>query len=96
MFYMAKVDNAASTGTSGLRWFKVAEEGLNGGKWGVDTMIQQGGWHYFTMPTCLASGNYLLRAELIALHSAYSPGGAQVYVRPTFAHNHAWTDILFF
>jgi lytic cellulose monooxygenase (C1-hydroxylating) len=82
MFYMAKVDNAASTGTSGLRWFKVQEEGLNGGKWGVDTMIQNGGWHYFTMPTCLASGNYLLRAELLALHSAYSAGGAQFYVCP--------------
>lgn len=80
MFYMAKVDNAASTGTSGLKWFKVAEEGLSGSKWGVDTMIANGGWQYFNMPMCVASGNYLLRVEILALHSAYSAGGAQVYV----------------
>src|SRR5690606_7547911 len=66
---------------SGLRWFKVAEEGLNNGQWGVDTMIRNNGWQYFTMPQCIAPGHYLMRIELIALHSAYSQGGAQFYVR---------------
>lgn len=43
-------------------------------------MISGGGWHYFTMPSCIAPGDYLLRVELIALHSAGSQGGAQFYM----------------
>ena len=86
IFYMAKVSNAASASASGQQWFKVAEDGLDGsGNWGVDRMIQNGGWQYFDMPKCVANGNYLLRVELLALHSAYSQGGAQFYVR-TIAH----------
>jgi hypothetical protein len=83
-YWLAKVNDAASTGTTGLQWFKVAHDGLANGKWAVDTMIANGGWHYFTMPTCIAPGQYLMRVELIALHSASSPGGAQFYmeVRP--------------
>ena len=94
-YYLAKVDNAATTGTSGSSvvqgqsWHRcipvmielissqVASDGLANGKWAVDTMIANGGWHYFTLPTCIAPGDYLLRAELLALHSAYSAGGAQ-------------------
>ncbi|KAK6532397.1 hypothetical protein TWF281_006586 [Arthrobotrys megalospora] len=77
--YLAKVDNAASASKTGQKWFKVASEGLSGGKWGVDTMIQNGGWWYANLPTCLAPGDYLARAELIALHSAYSSQGVQFY-----------------
>ncbi|KAF2500549.1 glycoside hydrolase [Lophium mytilinum] len=81
IFYMAKVDNAASSGTSGLKWFKVSQDGLDSsGQWGVDRMISNSGWTYFTMPSCLASGNYLLRAEIIALHSASTQGQAQFYM----------------
>lgn len=43
-------------------------------------MISGGGWHYFTLPSCIAAGQYLLRAEIIALHSAGSQGGAQFYM----------------
>ena len=78
--YLAKVDNAASTGTSGLRWFKVAEAGLNNGRWAVDDLIANGGWSYFNMPTCIAPGQYLMRAEIIALHNAGSSQGAQFYI----------------
>jgi cellulase len=80
MVYLAKVDNAATAGTAGLRWFKVAESGLNGGTWAVDTMISNGGWHYFNMPSCVAPGDYLMRVELIALHSAQTQGQAQFYM----------------
>jgi hypothetical protein len=73
------VDNAASTGTTGLKWFKVAHDGLSGGKWAVDTMIANGGWHYFTMPTCVAPGDYLMRVELIALHNAGTAGTSPVH-----------------
>lgn len=39
MAYMAKVDDASSSDGGGLKWFKVAEKGLDTttGKWGVDT-----------------------------------------------------------
>ncbi|KAK3328762.1 family 61 glycosyl hydrolase [Apodospora peruviana] len=80
MVYLAKVDNAATTGTTGLKWFKVAENGLSGSTWAVDTMIANGGWHYFTMPSCIAPGHYLMRVELIALHSASARGAAQFYM----------------
>jgi cellulase len=81
----AKVDNAANAQPNGLKWFKVSEDGLDGsGQWGVDRLISNGGWMDFTMPSCVAPGNYLLRAEIIALHSASSQGGAQFYmVRPS-------------
>jgi len=80
MVYLAKVDNAATAGTTGLRWFKVAESGLSGRVWAVDTMIQNGGWHYFNMPSCVAPGDYLMRVELIALHGAQASGQAQFYM----------------
>ena len=74
------MDNAASTGTQGLRWFKVAQSGYSNGIWAVDTMIANGGWHYFDMPSCIAPGQYLMRVEIIALHSASIPGEAQFYM----------------
>lgn len=81
MFYMAKVDNAATASTSGLKWFKVYEDGLDGsGQWGVDRMIANNGWVDFTLPSCIAAGDYLLRAEIIALHSASTQGQAQFYM----------------
>lgn len=62
-------------------WFKIAEEGLGSdGKWGVDKLIANGGVQTITIPQCIAPGQYLLRGELIALHSASSTGGAQFYM----------------
>ncbi|KAI1255664.1 hypothetical protein MGN70_002779 [Eutypa lata] len=99
--YLAKVDNAATTGTTGLKWFKVAEEGLNNGQWAVDTMIANKGWNYFTMPSCIAPGDYLMRVELIALHSAYASGQAQFYmecaqIRVTGSGTNAGSDFVSF
>ncbi|TVY55268.1 putative endo-beta-1,4-glucanase D [Lachnellula cervina] len=85
--YLAKVDDAATaTDYNSYSWFKIAEQGLDNssGKWAVDTMIagtSSGvGWWDFTVPSCVAAGQYLMRVELIALHSAYSSGGAQFYM----------------
>ncbi|KAF2121942.1 glycoside hydrolase family 61 protein-like protein [Lophiotrema nucula] len=80
LFYLAKVDNAASAQGAGQKWFKVAEDGLQGTTWGVDRMIAAGGWVDFTLPSCVAPGQYLLRAEIIALHSASKQGMAQFYM----------------
>lgn len=67
LHFSAKVSNAASTSSSGLQWFKIAQDGLDTstGLWGVDRMISGGGWHYFTLPSCVAPGQYLLRGEII-------------------------------
>ncbi|CAG7851071.1 Probable endo-beta-1,4-glucanase D Short=Endoglucanase D; AltName: Full=Carboxymethylcellulase D; AltName: Full=Cellulase D; Flags: Precursor [Serendipita indica DSM 11827] len=78
--YLAKVDNAATASSTGQKWFKVASEGLSGGKWAVDTMIANGGLWSFQLPQCIAPGNYLLRVELLALHNAYSQNGEQFYM----------------
>jgi cellulase len=81
MLGRAKVDNAATASTSGLKWVKVYEDGLDSsGQWGVDRMIANNGWVDFTLPSCIASGDYLLRAEIIALHSASTQGQAQFYM----------------
>ncbi|KAG8769174.1 hypothetical protein FRB91_008836 [Serendipita sp. 411] len=78
--YLASVTNAVTAGTSGLKWFKVASVGLSNGMWAVDTMITNAGWWYFTMPVCIKPGQYLMRVELIALHKAKNPGGAEFYL----------------
>lgn len=81
MYYLAKVDDAASASSAGLKWFKIDEDTFDTktAKWGVDNMIAQNGWSYAKIPECIAPGQYLMRAELLALHSAYSSGGAQFY-----------------
>ncbi|KKY34318.1 putative cellulose-growth-specific protein [Diaporthe ampelina] len=79
--YMAKVDNAASSSHTGLKWFKIGQDTFDTSskKWGVDNLIANNGWAYFSLPSCLAPGQYLMRVEIIALHSAYSRNGAQFY-----------------
>lgn len=48
--YMAKVDDASTNDGSGLKWFKVAEEGLDTstGKWGVDSKCFLQSCHRFS------------------------------------------------
>jgi hypothetical protein len=41
--------------------------------------MKSGGIATYTIPKCLAPGYYLVRHEIIALHSAYTYLGAQVY-----------------
>ncbi|KAI5887184.1 glycoside hydrolase family 61 protein [Schizophyllum commune H4-8] len=80
--YMASANpDAASYDGSGQKWFKVYEipPVTNGGSSisfpgsDIDTIT-------FTIPKSLPSGDYLIRAEHIALHSASSFGGAQFYL----------------
>ncbi|KAL2156583.1 hypothetical protein VTH82DRAFT_1328 [Thermothelomyces myriococcoides] len=86
--YMSKVSDAASAdGSSG--WFKVFEDGWaknpSGGSgdddfWGTKDLNECCGKMNVKIPDDLPSGDYLLRAEAIALHTAGSSGGAQFYV----------------
>ncbi|KAK3400514.1 glycosyl hydrolase family 61-domain-containing protein [Sordaria brevicollis] len=78
--YLKKVDNALTDSGIGGGWFKIQEDGYNNGQWGTSTVIENGGFHYIDIPSCIPSGQYLLRAEMIALHAAGSPSGAQLYM----------------
>ncbi|PGH11402.1 hypothetical protein AJ79_04903 [Helicocarpus griseus UAMH5409] len=80
MAYLKKVDDATTDSGVGDGWFKIQETGLNGGTWGVDELIADKGLQDITIPACIEPGQYLLRAELIALHGAGSAGGAQFYM----------------
>jgi cellulase len=81
IIYMSKVDDATSADGSGS-WFKVAEYGYDtgAGLWGTDYLNENCGRFPFTVPSSLPDGDYLIRAEVIALHVASSPGGAQFYM----------------
>jgi cellulase len=81
MTYMAKVSSATSeTNPSGLNWFKIAQTGLSGTTWAVDTLRSAGGKWSVKVPSSIAAGDYLIRQEILALHSAYNSGGAQFYI----------------
>lgn len=80
LVYMSKVTD--STKDLGSSWFKVDQEGYNTAtkKWGTDTLNDNCGKRSFKVPATLAPGNYLVRAEAIALHTASQVGGAQFYI----------------
>lgn len=53
---------------TGLKWFKIYQDGLDSsGKWGVDRLIANKGKMSFSIPSCIAAGQYLLRVELIGM-----------------------------
>ncbi|KAL6707076.1 hypothetical protein ACN47E_004828 [Coniothyrium glycines] len=78
MVYMAKVADA-TTATSGS-FFKVAEDGYTGttASWGTEILNANCGKRAFTVPKNIANGDYLVRAEVIALHAG--AGQPQPYV----------------
>jgi len=83
MAYMKKVSDATQNPSAGPGdgWFKIAAEGLiSPTQWAVDKLISNGGVQSVTIPSCIANGDYLLRFELIALHSAEKYPGAQFYM----------------
>lgn len=86
--YMSKVSDA-STADGSSSWFKIFQDtwakasATSQGSddyWGTKDLNKGCGKMNFTIPKDLAAGDYLLRAEAIALHSAGSVGGAQFYI----------------
>ncbi|EDU50404.1 fungal cellulose binding domain containing protein [Pyrenophora tritici-repentis] len=82
-FYLAKVPSGKTAATwdgSGTEWFKIYSQGpsFSGGQltWPSNGKTEVD----VTLPKSLPSGEYLLRGEHIALHSAGSAGGAQFYL----------------
>ncbi|RGP79052.1 endoglucanase [Fusarium longipes] len=67
-----------------LEFFKISEAGLidrstDNGYWASDVLIGNGNSWTVQIPEDLASGNYVLRHEIIALHGAGQKNGAQNY-----------------
>lgn len=86
--YMGKVEDAATADGSG-EFFKIYENGWakapgstqgDNDFWGTKDLNYNCGKLDFKIPSDIAPGDYLLRAEAIALHAASSSGGAQHYV----------------
>lgn len=81
MVYMSKVADATKADGSDP-WFKVSEFGYDASNktWGTDLLNKDCGRYHFTIPSKIPAGDYLIRAEAIALHAAAQAGGAQLYM----------------
>ncbi|KDN38547.1 hypothetical protein RSAG8_09436, partial [Rhizoctonia solani AG-8 WAC10335] len=70
--YMARAPSDVtkwSPGTSAV-WFKIDEQGLSNGKWAAtDVLTENKSIYTFKIPASLKAGQYLIRHEIIALHS---------------------------
>ena len=82
-FYMAKVPSGQTAETwdgSGNVWFKIYQEEAIASSSSISWASSGKTQVPVTLRKSLPSGEYLLRAEHIALHSAGSSGGAQFYI----------------
>ncbi|PWY81277.1 hypothetical protein BO83DRAFT_305518 [Aspergillus eucalypticola CBS 122712] len=83
--YLANCNGDCSDVTkTNLEFFKIDESGLISdtevpGTWATDNLISNNNSWTVTIPSTLESGNYVLRHEIIALHSAENKDGAQNY-----------------
>ncbi|EJT78526.1 hypothetical protein GGTG_03626 [Gaeumannomyces tritici R3-111a-1] len=81
MVYLSKVADAAKADGSSP-FFKIFESGYFAGNktWGNDLLNANCGRQNVVIPADITPGDYLLRAETVALHVAGSRGGAQFYM----------------
>lgn len=82
--YLANCNgNCETVDKTTLEFFKIDNVGwLNGsdpGTWATDVLISDASTWLVQIPADIAPGNYVLRHEIIALHSAGSEDGAQNY-----------------
>ncbi|KAF2180219.1 lytic polysaccharide monooxygenase [Zopfia rhizophila CBS 207.26] len=84
--YLAKCagDDCTTETADALSFFKVQESGLIDGsaapgKWASDDLIANNNTWSVKIPSSIAAGQYVLRHEIIALHSAGQENGAQNY-----------------
>ncbi|KAJ8087181.1 hypothetical protein PM082_006009 [Marasmius tenuissimus] len=84
LVYVAKAPStAAAFDGQGTVWTKIADSGLvdpSSQTWATDLVNSNNGKHSAVIPASLPAGEYLLRAEIIALHTASSYPGAQFYI----------------
>ncbi|KAK1621511.1 glycosyl hydrolase family 61-domain-containing protein [Colletotrichum phormii] len=81
MVYLSSVTDAA-TADGSSSFFKIFESGYfaNNNTWGNDLINEGCGKQNVVIPSDIAPGDYLLRAETVALHAAGSENGAQYYM----------------
>lgn len=87
--YVKKVEDMSKDKSAGSGWFKIWEDGLDTktGKWCVDRLIEKNGLLSVDLPAGLPAGYYLVRPEILALHSApigdpqFYTGCAQIFVQ---------------
>ncbi|GAB1309915.1 cellulase [Madurella fahalii] len=84
MNYIAKCtpDCASFKGDSGPAWVKIDQMAFDANaspQWASDKLATLGASWTFTIPPNLADGEYLLRHEILGLHVAGTPMGAQFY-----------------
>ncbi|EMR67821.1 putative endoglucanase ii protein [Eutypa lata UCREL1] len=80
-FLYGPVDGSAASATGvGAGWVKIDELDYEGGQWANEIMSAADMKHSFQLPANLASGEYLLRSEMLALHGAQTVNGAQFYI----------------
>jgi len=74
--YMSKAPGAVSQYDGSGGWFKIHEWGPSfpGGTWPLSNQ------YTFNIPSCLSSGEYLLRIESIGIHNPWPAGLPQFYV----------------
>ncbi|KAJ5450086.1 uncharacterized protein N7458_006535 [Penicillium daleae] len=83
--YLANCNgDCASVDKTTLKFFKIDEGGLIDdstvpGTWASDNLISNNNSRTVTIPSSIEAGNYVLRHEIIALHSAENKDGAQNY-----------------
>ncbi|OCF43460.1 hypothetical protein I317_02760 [Kwoniella heveanensis CBS 569] len=75
--YMAACPASGCDGVdaASLQWFKIAEDTFDGTQWPSDKIVSTLAWT-FKIPSDLAAGPYLVRHDIIAMHSTGAP---QVY-----------------
>ncbi|KAJ7610422.1 glycosyl hydrolase family 61-domain-containing protein [Roridomyces roridus] len=81
MTYMASCgsESCADFDASKAKWFKISEQGQDAsGAW-AQAKLDTGSPAKVTLPSNLKAGNYLLRHEIIALHTAMTAGNAEFY-----------------
>ncbi|KAG7095291.1 hypothetical protein E1B28_006060 [Marasmius oreades] len=62
------------------KWFKIQETGMLPDRTWKQADLKHGDTIHAVIPNNLASGNYLVRSEIIALHNANEKHGAEFYV----------------
>ncbi|KAI0074170.1 glycoside hydrolase [Panus rudis PR-1116 ss-1] len=79
MVYMANCNGACTTAnTASLTWFKIDEAGLisgnyNNGTWAQGELIANNNSWTSTIPASLVPGEYMIRHELLAIHTPTQP-----------------------
>ncbi|KIJ61342.1 lytic polysaccharide monooxygenase [Hydnomerulius pinastri MD-312] len=79
MVYMANCEGSCtSANTASLNWFKIEQSGLISGDlptgtWAMGQLVANNNSWTTSIPSQLAPGNYFIRHELLAIHTANQP-----------------------